>query len=295
VTDNASVVLGVDDIYYDNQHGIRIRSGFRFCEKAWIETNGFALSEESVSLLVGSAGDGSPALVRPLTDTATGVPLLVPVSIPGALTGAVSLRANTRMNGLETNLACCLFSKDHCALNFLIGMRHLYLEEELTILQTSSATTGSSFTFEARDLFESSNRFYGAQIGVAGGAQCGPVYFGATSKIATGLCLSDVNTQGNVRVTTPGLVTEFPGLLSSRPGQLASDQIVFIPETGVELGVQCCKCMNLMIGYNFLYWSKVARPGDNLTNVINSTIRNGELNESSFWIHGLTATIGFRF
>jgi hypothetical protein len=68
--------------------------------------------------------------------------------------------------------------------------------------------------------------------------------------------------------TVPG------GLLvvSSNAGVRAHDEFAAVPEFGINLGYQICKSLRAFVGYTFLYWSDVARPGDQINRTVNPTL-----------------------
>jgi hypothetical protein len=80
-----------------------------------------------------------------------------------------------------------------------------------------------------------------------------------------------------------------------------------VPEFGVNIGYSVTDWMRLTVGYNFLYWSNVSRPGSqvdtnvNLNNVFGSGQASPPLvprylnNTSDFWAQGLTLGLEFRY
>ena len=67
--------------------------------------------------------------------------------------------------------------------------------------------------------------------------------------------------------TSPGGFLALP----SNIGHYAHNDLAVVPEVGLTLGYDITCRLKFTMGYSFLYWSKVARPGDQINTNINST------------------------
>ena len=54
-------------------------------------------------------------------------------------------------------------------------------------------------------------------------------------------------------------------------GLVETNSVTVMPELGIKLGFFLNRRMKLSAGYNFIYWSKVARPGDQIDIDVNSS------------------------
>ena len=105
--------------------------------------------------------------------------------------------------------------------------------------------------------------------------------------------------------TTPGgLLTPGTGLLSTSRTRYA-----VIPELNVNIGYQITPHVKVMVGYNFLYISSLARPGDQIASVQSTTtvaiagapstvrVNTPAINyhDTDMWIQGLTAGVQVRW
>ena len=85
-----------------------------------------------------------------------------------------------------------------------------------------------------------------------------------------------------------------------------------MPQVEVNAGYQVCDHLCLHAGYTFLYWSRVARPGDQIDRVINPTQApaiNGTfpgslsgparpaltIHDTDFWAQGLNFALELRY
>ena len=82
--------------------------------------------------------------------------------------------------------------------------------------------------------------------------------------------------------------------------------LTVIPEFGVTLGYDLTPCLRATVGYTLLYWSQVARPGDQIDLDVNlSQIKPSglvgparpEFNwvGSDVWVQGSSAGLNYRF
>jgi hypothetical protein len=109
---------------------------------------------------------------------------------------------------------------------------------------------------------------------------------------------------------TSNLTTSYPyhGVLAqpTNVGFYETNSVTVVPEFGVKLGFYLNRRIKLSAGYNFLYWSKIMRPGDQIDMNMNTTqlppsATSGTglpqyMNRTSdFWLQGVTAGLEYRF
>ena len=98
------------------------------------------------------------------------------------------------------------------------------------------------------------------------------------------------------------------GLLaqSTNSGRFTRDMFSVVPEIGVNVGYQITDNLTAYVGYNFLYWTNVARPGDQIDRTINiSQLSGGNLagparpvftpRATDFWAQGVNFGLAFRW
>jgi hypothetical protein len=292
VTNGTTVVLGNDRIDYDLQQGGRLRTGYLFNDCWAIESSAFALFQRNVSQGVGSDAAGNPPLSRPFVDALTGTASAVPVSAPGVASGGVFFESSSRLYGGDINLERTICCKDHLFVSLLAGFRYLRLEEDLSVNQRTNVGMGGSFS--AHDFVGDDDTFYGGQVGLSSGLLLGRVYIGASARAALGVTQQLGRFEGATVTTIPGVSSTVGPALLVTPGRRFDDDLTYVGEGQLEFGYQLTPHVSAMLGWNLLYWNRVARPGDQLSNVINRT-PGQDLVSTSFWSQGLTATLGIRF
>lgn len=97
--------------------------------------------------------------------------------------------------------------------------------------------------------------------------------------------------------------------LPSNSGHFQRDRFCVVPEIGVNLGYQVTENLKAYVGYNFLYWSNVVRPGDQIDRVLDinqiPNFRTGPpapqrrplvpFKETSFWAQGVNFGLEYRY
>ena len=157
-------------------------------------------------------------------------------------------------------------------------MRYLYLNENLLFtenendLPDSEGNPGNSLLLH--DNFVTYNHFYGAQIGLEVESRVGPLVFTATGKIAAGETTQMIKIQGDTTLTEPGgivVTDQTRGLLvqPSNLGQFDRNRFGVVPELAANLAWEFNDHLKVSVGYNFLFWSSVVRPGEQIDPVVN--------------------------
>jgi hypothetical protein len=189
----------------------------------------------------------------------------------------------------------------------------LTINEQITALAGAGPFAGANIAVS--DRFSTHNEFWGGQIGVDGGWTWGRWSLDGLLKLALGGTYEAVNVAGGQSVTLPGggTPTTFVGGLLALPGNIgfaSRDRFAVVPEVGVKAGVFVTEHLRLTIGYTFLYWSDVVRPGDQIDRALDETrIPNFPtglaptagvhpalvLRSSDFWAQGLSFGCEFRY
>ena len=310
----------VDDLNFadDFRQGGRFTLGYQF-ESApviGVEASYFFLPDGQTEASFSS--NGNPVLGRPYIDVKTGMPAATLISSPGIAVGSVAVGVSTWLSGAETNMFARLVSSDQFRLIALGGFRFLSLDDDLTIDEQFKVADsvpgfgGNRVTLQ--DEFCADNRFYGGQLGLKASAQRSVVTIDLVGKIALGGMQQLVNINGATNVLRPnGSTTVFKGgllALRSNIGSHERNELAFVPEVGVNIGLQLTRRLKACVGYSFLWVSTVARAGEQIDPVVNVTqfpilSGNGPLvgparpamkfAETDFWAHGLNFGFELRY
>jgi hypothetical protein len=308
---NTNVVLGGRDIDLEAHSGARLSAGVWLdCDhKCGVEGNYFFLDSRTVNH--SATGNDHSALVVPHTNANTGQPISQFISFPGILNGSALESVTSRLQGAEVNgvINGCCGCNLHLAL--LGGFRWVDLRENLVFATATSGVPSTDLNGEALDAldnFNARNDFYGAQVGARAEYCWCDWTFGLAGKIAIGDMEENVTVRGSTTVTTPTSGTHtfnnFGNFVQpSNVGHHERDRFAYVPEVTATVGYNLTCCIQLFMGYDFLYLSKVARPGNQIDGSITpvSTASTGTVhpvfpfNGTDFWAQGLIFGARIRF
>jgi hypothetical protein len=197
----------------------------------------------------------------------------------------------------------------------LAGYRFLHLEEHLSVQENLTVTEAGGAvppgtSILVGDRFDTSNSFHGGEVGLAAELNAGPWSLNLLGKLGLGGTASSVNINGSTVVTEPGLAPAGqPGgllALGSNSGLHQGTHFSFVPELDANLGYQLTQCCRVTAGYSLLYWTGVARPGDQVDLGVNPNLLppaqpGGDqrpafpFHRSSLSAQGLSVGIAFRY
>jgi hypothetical protein len=323
-----------------------IVSGFRATTGFWLgdghdlafEVTGFVLPRVTKTTVFRSNPNGSPVLTFRYLDPPVGgvaaedafqasAPAVLSVGPQvGPYSGSVGLTTHSELWGLETNLVGVLAGCRNRRFELLAGFRYVDLEErlDLSFQRQAIAGTGSNVIFlgspfpapasvSSLDAFRTRNQFYGGQMGFRGDYCFGKFQVTFTGKVALGDTHEVVNIFGVSTLATgsgPGVTVaggQFAG--PSNIGRSTTDHFSVVPETEISVGYHVTDHLRAFIGYDFLYWSRVVRPGNQVDLIVDTRANpvdpgfTGDrvgfprslFNRSDFWAQGINFGLEYRY
>ncbi len=317
---------GTQVLFGDSNLGGGLRSGLRLSAGTWLdmwheegfEVGGFFLGEKRDSFATNTAQNA--IISRPFFELNRNRENVELVSFPGLQSGSLTISSPSKFFGIDANYRGKLCCGCDYRVDLLAGFRFLDLDEDLRITEdiqfSDSPLLGNLAGQHAIgvDDFHTKNRFYGAQVGVAGEKHWGAWSLQGQFKLALGGNAENVIINGS-QTFTPNSALNARGTLLALPSNIGSrSRTVFsvVPEIDLNVGYQFNEHVRAFVGYNFLYWSNVVRPGDQIDRVLDATtIPNFKLppgvvpvdrnrpavpfKESGFWAQGLNVGIEFRY
>ncbi|OYP39073.1 BBP7 family outer membrane beta-barrel protein [Rhodopirellula sp. MGV] len=305
-----SVLFGGDTI------GDQMRSGMRLSLQ-WDDrcgTEGFDLSFLGVFEDSETFNDSRAVLARPVFDTGTGSESALLIAHPDFLTGSVNAEFQNSLFAFDVmrRQRICTAICDHLDLSF--GYRHGRLDESLSINQQSTFTQAqgpilAGTTRSLSDIFETDNRFHGAQFGLRYQSRYGNgVHLTANAKVAFGVNQAEARISGQTTTTVPGAGSSSinGGLLaqSTNIGTHEQSDFSVIPELGINLSTYLDRNLQVGIGYNLLVWTNAIQVDDAIDRTVSqfppelpTGTRNPAFNFDSgtFIAHGLSFNAMFNF
>jgi hypothetical protein len=283
---DTSVVFGNSDIDFKTFSGARFNAGFWFDRGAcWGLDGTFFFTDRQPSHFTAiSDANGNPVLARPVTNIVTGLPTAALISDPGVIAGNVTVNATSMMYSWDINVVQSLARDGHDRLELLYGIRGVHLHEYIDIIQNSALLPGGLAGFAGSainppgavsllDRFVVQNDFYGPQLGIRGEKSNGSFFVNASFKIAAGVSHEESSIIGQTqRFPFVGTPSQVPGgllALSTNIGRVRHDEFAVVPDFSINVGWQYNPLLRFYVGYNFLYWSDVVRPGSQISTTVN--------------------------
>jgi hypothetical protein len=284
-------ILGPGQFLGSFRQGFRVRGGYWFGEHGAcaVDAGYFFLGRRSADSVLTS--DRFPVITRPVFS-----PNPLPgggvigetgeaVTIPGLLTGSLSARAESELWGADVNLRTCLASGCDARLTGFVGYRHLNLRESVTITENINVvgagaglvtvTDPPGTVVVVQDRFATRNEFHGGQLGATYERRWGRVALDTRASVAFGVTHQELDIDGFQRRVRPGMAPMVfrGGLLAAGPnlGSFSRDRFSVVPEATVNVGYYLTPGLKAFVGYNFLYWTDVIRPGDQIDRVVDLT------------------------
>lgn len=261
-------------------------SGGRFTLGYWLgcnrtkalEITGFFLGTRSAGFATNSSMN--PLIARPFLEANNGQETAQLTSLPNVSAGALTIAAPTSLWGLAGNLRCLVCCGCNYRVSVLAGFRNINLDESLTITENVRGlpTAPAPFTDQTitvTDRFATQNHFYGGNLGADVRWYWGRWSVDVRAQVALGDTVQLLDINGSQRFVSPaGVVHNFTGgllALPSNSGHFSHNAFSVVPMIGINLGYQILPHLRGFVGYNFLYWSNVIRPGTSIDRVLDVT------------------------
>lgn len=331
-----SSLLGPGTYNYSGINGFRGTGGLALGFLPPIEVSGFSLNKQMSLLNRSSDGSAtSQVLARPFQGVNLpsldnlGQEVVLSAGFPGFLAGTINVGAEFNMWGIETNIFLNLGTSEVASLDVFGGYRYTNMTETLSIsnslrtitdvLNISFNTVNNNglpqgFTSTVLDVFQAQNQFNGGTIGLRPALYVGQFTTSVDLKLSMGSTHQSLKVNGASSLISPdGSVQTFPGGLLAVPsnsGLFTRDVFSIIPELNANVGFNITRNLKLFATYNLFYWSNIIRPGNQLTNRIDSrqvqtdptfdgtatpTTPAPSFLTSSFWAHGFSVGVEFGF
>ena len=200
-------------------------------------------------------------------------------------------------------------------IDLLGGYRYFRLGEAMRIReQLVSVDPGGivpwGTEFDLEDHFSTENDFHGGQLGVAAEWYADSMSLELSAKVALGNLRRRWRVSGETTGQIPGAepVTTPGGLLAlpSNIGAWSESRFAVLPEFGVNGTFLLTERLSFVCGYSILLLNDVARTGDQIDRVINTSQIGGTPLEgaprpairrrgSDFWAQGLNLGLDYRW
>jgi hypothetical protein len=315
------VLFGGDGIDGGPRSGVAIGGGWWIddcCKQEWIGFRAFYLGTESDSFGVNSSE--FPVLARPFFNLNQGIEFAEVGAFPGRFTGSQSVSQNSNFFGGQVTPGCIIC----CGCNYNVGLyggfEYLGLEESIDLTESfhglpTAPAPYMNANILGQDHFQTRDDFYGGVVGLSGEYSYGRVSFEGYGQVALGDTHQTLVIDGDQIVTQPnGTASRFVGdlyALKTNIGRYHRERFSVVPELGLNVGVLLTSHIRAFIGYDFLYWTNVIRPGTqidrnlDITQIPNFAVPGvkplsspqpfAPLNSTDLWAQGISFGFELRF
>ncbi|MEO7064647.1 MAG: BBP7 family outer membrane beta-barrel protein [Dokdonella sp.] len=295
------VLLGNQSFDTGTNRGLRISADYALGDRSGIEANIFRLASRSRGAGVESSGQpGSTDIYLPYIDATTLLESGTELSGASIYRGSVHEQLSNNFQGAELNARWNMSSARPWHVDLLGGVRYLRLHEAYTLTTESPYLPAfGPDIWQTTDRFETSNNFYGVQVGVRASLEQGSFFADATTKVGLGAMRQSAGIAGSLVTDdfTFGPAQTFPGgyfALPTNMGQHARTAFSVVPEVALNLGYRLTSSVTIHAGYSFLYASSVVRPGNQVSRIINTSQSAAYTEDPAAVLQGVAAP-GFSF
>jgi hypothetical protein len=216
--------------------------------------------------------------------TQLGAPAAGAIPLPDLLAvGGAAANVDTQLWGFEFNGLYSLYRDSNFHADLIGGFRYLGLQEDLKGYANGTLflPNGEIENGTAMDRLTAQNNFYGAQIGARAGWRFNRFFVDATGKIAFGLTQEGLTLQD--------VATGIDGATDAFQMRHSTTDFAVVPEFNLRVGYNITRNIRAFVGYDFLYISSVARPGNQDLFGLSSVKTTG------FWAQGLDFGVEITF
>jgi hypothetical protein len=307
-----AVLFGGTNVSDNPRSGGRLAAGGWLNDAQTLGVESYFFGLEDASIHFGAASEGSPVLARPFVNAQTLAPDAVVIAFPGVAKGGVNVTvSSTDLDGAGVDLRASLCRGCCYRVDVLGGYRFLHMHEGVGVAETetaagSRAPAPAGAGIDLADSFGTTNQFHGGEVGAEAEYSHGGWYVDVLGKLAVGGTVEDITINGNTSLRggppAPGGFLALP----SNIGNYHRFPFAIVPEVGLDVGYRLTDRLRVFAGYTIVYWSQVARVGDQIDLMINPSLfppahpaglpRPALIpHDTDFWAQGVKFGVELRF
>ncbi len=297
---NTNILFGNGDVGNKMGAGLRIDFGMWMDEAETLGLGAKVFGVRGDSTSFGQSSTGVPILARPFFNANTGLDSSQVIAYPGVTEGSIGVRTTSDILGTDAYLRTNAICGQGYTVDLLGGYMFNRIDDDVTITSFNRVTGGGlpfpvGSTIDVVDFFDAHNEFHGGMVAAQADVYYQNWRLTVLGKLGIGNMNQRVNISGRtVADTGGGPVVTNNGLLTqpSNIGSYSTSRLVWVPEFGATLGYTLDDCLEITLGYYFMWWSSVVQSGEHIGLTVDPT--QGipapvfQLRETDYWIHGFT-------
>jgi hypothetical protein len=311
------VFLGGKDLDANPNPGFRLTTAFAPSNSWGVESSVFYVPPRSSSRHVSSSGQiGSTDLFVSFVDPLLPGESVSNLSSAGFFAGRAREELTTSLLGADLNATVRVASGDTWRVEALGGFRYLRLGESFLFTTDSpNIPPQPADVYRTTDLFETTNNFFGGQLGVRVHLDRGAWFASGTAKVGLGVMRQTLGIEGTLLTNdfnNFGTPVAYAGggyfATPTNVGERTRSVFAVVPEAGLTVGYRLTPWMSVVAGYTFLYASDVVRAPNQINRRANYSPANQpprppdgpqepafKFKSSDFWAQGLNLGLALRF
>ncbi|MFP6620161.1 MAG: BBP7 family outer membrane beta-barrel protein [Pirellulaceae bacterium] len=297
---STSILLGNEHLVDGPRPGGRIDFG-RWLANGETAIGGrfYALSDSSSSHVFDATTHS--ILARPFFNVVSGEQDALIVLFPGTDTGSIQVTSGASLSGGDIYLRQSWCQIGFACVDLITGYQFTQIDEQLHIQSTS--TNQSVQSLEVLDQFDTRNVFHCGLLGLISETEGTCWSLTLLAKVGLGSTQETVRVDGTTVITdlSGGTNTISGGLLAkdSNIGTHTQDEFTVVPELNVRYTQHITECVDVSLGYTYIYWSKVVQPGDqidmNIDTTPGATLPAMNMVSDDYWMQSLDFGITWWF
>jgi hypothetical protein len=323
---------GTNLLYGDGSVDLGATSGWRLdiggyfdAHETWgLQSVFVILGKQETGFDAFSDQNGNPLIARPVINANNGSETSYADAFPGSLAGGVSVTSTSEFLSWEINGLRKILQDDKWRVDALGGFRYMNLTESLEVDDSVQPLTSGPLTFLGQpvdtssvlfdfDRFKTINNFYGGQLGGRVIWVSGPISVESVTKLALGATVEKTEISGATTVINgAGAGSSATGgvlATTANIGSYSQTKFSLVPEQDLNFNLALTPYISARLGYSFIYWTNVVRPGDQVTRVASPTLvpsdpsfgtggpnqPGNHFQTTGYWAQGLNIGLDFHF
>ena len=303
----AGVLPDATILFGGGRESSQMAAGGRFDVGFWMDPHEcwgvgnrfFGLGRDSAKFHIDSLDN--PVLAVPFFDFDADANNALLVSFPGLFSGEIDIDATSEVFGNDLYARFLLCRDCDSRLDFLTGYHFSRINDDLRISSTRTVTeVGGDIPLgtvtDVFDKFDVRNEFHGAILGLLHEYDCRCWTWQALARISIGNMRERVIIDGSTRIAVPDQTPTVTagGLFTGEEniGEFRRSEFTAVTELGLTLGYKWGPCTRLTVGYSFIYWNDVLRPGDQIDPRVGEDPSGNQhprfrFNHGDYWVQGV--------
>lgn len=279
-----TVLFGGENVTSNARVGGRIDFGTWFNCDEFVGIGGrvWGLANDDTDFSLNSTDLPNQTIERPFIQSPDTQNSLVVADPFSPFDGDISVTTRSEVFGADAYVRIRCRQSCMSRTDFVTGYQFARINESL---QIHSETQGRSLI--VNDNYNTYNEFHGGILGVIHDYNYGCVNLLLQARVGLGNMHQTAIARGDTNGTDGGLYVE-------SNTTVVRDKFCAVPELGATIGYQFSPCMQIHLGYTFLYWNNVARP-EAIIDQVRGDDTSLIFRDSNFWVQGVSGGLTVTF